>query len=72
MDQASTLFLAVSIMIIMVGMGLGLTIQDFKRIADNRKPVIIGLFNQIVLLPLVGFGLCLVFKPEPFIAIGLL
>ena len=72
MDQASTLFLAVSIMIIMVGMGLGLTIQDFKRIADNRKPVIIGLLNQIVLLPLVGFGLCLVFKPEPFIAIGLM
>ena len=34
MDQASTLFLAVSIMIIMVGMGLGLTIQDFKRIAS--------------------------------------
>ena len=49
MDQASTLFLAVSIMIIMVGMGLGLTIQDFKRIADNSKPVLIGLFNQIVL-----------------------
>ena len=72
MDQASTLFLAVSIMIIMVGMGLGLTIQDFKRIADNSKPVLIGLFNQIVLLPLVGFGLCLVFKPEPFIAIGLM
>ncbi|MDA9360313.1 bile acid:sodium symporter family protein [Flavobacteriaceae bacterium] len=72
MDQASTLFLAVSIMIIMVGMGLGLTIQDFKRIADNPKPVLIGLFNQIVLLPLVGFGLCLVFKPEPFIAIGLM
>ena len=72
MDQASTLFLAVSIMIIMVGMGLGLTLQDFKRVADHPKPVLIGLFNQIILLPLVGFGLCLVFKPEPFIAIGLM
>ena len=72
MDQASTLFLAVSIMIIMAGMGLGLTLQDFKRVAENPKPVLIGLFNQIILLPLVGFGLCLVFKPEPFIAIGLM
>jgi BASS family bile acid:Na+ symporter len=72
MDQVSTLFLAISIMIIMAGMGLGLSLQDFKRVAENPKPVFIGLFNQIVLLPLVGFGLCLVFKPEPFIAIGMM
>ena len=72
MDQASTLFLAISIMIIMVGMGLGLSLQDFKRVAKNLKPVLTGLFNQIVLLPLVGFGLCILFKPEPFIAIGLM
>ena len=72
MDQASTLFLAISIMIIMAGMGLGLTLQDFKRVAENPKPVLIGLFNQIILLPLVGFGLCVLFKPEPFIAIGLM
>lgn len=72
MDQASTLFLAISIMIIMAGMGLGLSFHDFKRVAENPKPVFIGLFNQIVLLPLVGFGLCLFFKPEPFIAIGMM
>ena len=72
MDQVSTLFLAISIMIIMAGMGLGLSLQDFKRVAENPKPVFMGLFNQIVLLPLVGFGLCLVFKPEPFIAIGMM
>ena len=72
MDQASTLFLAISIMIIMAGMGLGLTLQDFKRVAENPKPVLIGLFNQIIILPLVGFGLCVLFKPEPFIAIGLM
>ena len=35
MDKASTLFLAVSIMIIMIGMELGLALQDFKRVADN-------------------------------------
>ena len=72
MDQDSTLFLAISIMIIMAGMGLGLTLQDFKRVAENPKPVLIGLFNQIIILPLVGFGLCVLFKPEPFIAIGLM
>tara|TARA_B100000767_G_scaffold275699_1_gene314438 strand:- start:10557 stop:11411 length:855 start_codon:yes stop_codon:yes gene_type:complete len=72
MDQSSTLFLAVSIMIIMVGMGLGLSVKDFKRVVENPKPVIIGLFNQIILLPIIGFGLCLFFNPEPFIAIGLM
>jgi BASS family bile acid:Na+ symporter len=72
MDESSTLFLAVSIMIIMIGMGLGLTLQDFRRVGENPKPVLIGLFNQIILLPIIGFILCLIFKPEPFIAIGLM
>ena len=59
-------------MIIMIGMGLGLTLYDFRRVGKNPKPVLIGLFNQIILLPLIGFVLCLIFKPEPFIAIGLM
>ena len=67
MDQASTLFLAISIMIIMAGMGLGLSLHDFKRVAENPKPVFIGLFNQIVLLPLVGFGLCLFLNQNPLL-----
>lgn len=72
MDESSTLFLAVSIMIIMIGMGLGLTLQDFRQVGENPKPVLMGLFNQIILLPLIGFVLCLIFIPEPFIAIGLM
>ena len=72
MDESSTVFLAVSIMIIMIGMGLGLTLHDFRRVGENPKPVLIGLFNQIILLPLIGFVLCLIFKPEPFIAVGLM
>ena len=43
--------LNISVAIIMLGMGLSLTITDFKRIKDEPKSVMLGLFNQLVLLP---------------------
>ncbi len=45
----------ISIGIIMLGIGLKLKIEDFKRVAQSPKPIIIGLFVQSVVLPLVCF-----------------
>ena len=72
MDSSASIFLAVAIMIIMMGMGLTLTMSDFKRVAQNPKPVLLGLTNQIVLLPLVALGLIYLFQPPAFIAIGVI
>ena len=72
MDSSASIFLAVAIMIIMMGMGLTLTLADFKRVAQNPKPVLLGLTNQIVLLPLVALGLVYLFQPPAFIAIGMI
>ena len=72
MDSSASVFLAVAIMIIMMGMGLTLTLADFKRVAQNPKPVLLGLTNQIVLLPLVALGLVYLFQPPAFIAIGMI
>ena len=64
------IFLPLSLAVIMLGMGLSLTIQDFKRITVAPKPVIIGLVNQLILLPLIAFILILVFGLKTELAVG--
>ncbi|MCG2581861.1 MAG: bile acid:sodium symporter family protein, partial [Marinobacter sp.] len=44
-----------SLFLIMLGMGMTLTIKDFKRVALYPKAVAIGLTNQLLVLPIVGF-----------------
>ena len=72
MDKASTIVLASSLIIIMLGMGLSLVIDDFKRIIVYPKAILVGLVNQLILLPLIGFGIVLVFPLAPEIAIGIM
>lgn len=72
MDSTSATILAVSLMIIMLGMGLSLTIDDFKRVLKYPKAVALGLLNQIILLPLIGFVLASTFGVEPYIAVGVM
>ena len=43
-----TIILAISLIIIMFGMGLSLVKGDFIRILQNPKAIIIGLLNQII------------------------
>lgn len=64
MDNTGALILAIVLAIIMVGMGLSLTIDDFKRVAKFPKAVFIGFLNQIILLPLLGLLLINLFDPS--------
>jgi len=64
--------LNISVAIIMLGMGLSLTIADFIRIKEQPRSVAIGLFNQLVLLPLIGFGLIVAFGLKGEYAVGLM
>ena len=63
-------FLPLALAIIMLGMGLSLTLQDFRRITITPKPVLIGLVNQLILLPLIAFALILVFGLKTELAVG--
>ena len=72
MDNISTIVLAGSLVIIMFGMGLSLTLNDFTEVFVKPKAILTGLFNQLVLLPLIGFGLIAVFPVRPEIAIGVI
>ena len=69
---ATSVILPLSLAIIMLGMGLSLTISDFKNIYKFPKAVILGLFNQLIILPLIAFGLAVLFNLPPEIAVGLM
>ena len=49
-------FLPFTIAMIMLSMGLGLVVDDFRRIFDKPRAVLVGLASQLVLLPVLGFG----------------
>lgn len=72
MDSLSTLILVIALSIIMMGMGLSLTIDDFKRVLKYPLAVFIGFLNQIILLPLIGYGLIVLLGVESNIAIGVM
>ncbi len=72
MNNTGTLIVAISLMIIMFGMGLSLTREDFKRVARNPKAVVLGLLNQLVFLPIIGFVLVSTLDLMPEIAIGIM
>ncbi|MCK4921870.1 MAG: bile acid:sodium symporter family protein [Bacteroidales bacterium] len=72
MDKASTIFLASSLIIIMLGMGLSLVFADFKRIIVYPKAIFVGLANQLILLPIIGFTIAIIFPMRPEIAIGIM
>lgn len=72
MDSTSTIILIVALFIIMTGMGLSLTGDDFKRVLKEPKAVFIGFLNQIILLPLIAYGLTQVIDVDPTVAVGIM
>jgi BASS family bile acid:Na+ symporter len=68
----TTLVLPIALALIMLGMGLSLKQEDFQRITQQPKAVSIGLLSQILLLPIIGFGITQVVAMPPAIAAGLM
>lgn len=74
MNQSIVLsvFLPVSLGVIMLGLGLGLTLADFKRVLVYPKAVIVALMCQLIVLPIACFGLCYAFQLPPVYAVGMM
>jgi len=58
--------------LMMLGVALELTIDDFKRIITSPKAPVIGLAAQFILLPAFTFLLVLIIQPHPSIALGMM
>lgn len=71
-SQLTTVGLPIALAIIMFGLGLDLTLADFRRIGRHPKAVAIALVCQVVVLPAICFGLVLAFDLDPLLAIGML
>lgn len=63
--------LPIAIMIIMCGIGLTLTLADFRRIRENPRPVLIGILGHYALLPVLGFVVAWAFALPTEMAVGL-
>ena len=58
--------------VVMFSIAIDLKPEDFKRLAHAPKPLVAGLFSQFVVLPVLTFGLVLLLRPQPSIALGLI
>ncbi len=56
----------------MFSLGLGLTGEDFKRVALQPKAFAVGAFSQIVILPIVAYVVAIGFGLPPELAVGLM
>lgn len=56
----------------MFGLGLSLTTEDFRRVARSPRAVVVALGLQVLVLPVVAFGLVTVFDVPPLLAVGVM
>lgn len=68
----TAVLMPISLGIIMLGLGLSLTLDDFKRVIVYPKAVIIGLACQMLVLPLVCAAIAHAFGLGPELAVGLM
>jgi BASS family bile acid:Na+ symporter len=71
-NMLATVFLPIALGIIMLGLGLSLKIEDFTRVLKFPKAVVIGLFCQMLLLPLICFGIAVGLGLKAELAVGLM
>ena len=71
-DTQGLWVLNITLAIIMFGFALWITVDDFKRLFKSPKIVLIGIFSQFILFPLLTFILVNIIDPIPSIALGMI
>lgn len=69
---AITLGLPTALVIIMLGLGLSLRVDDFTRCLARPRPLLVGLFCQVLILPTLCFALVYLSDLPPAIAVGMM
>lgn len=65
-------FMVMALSLVMLGMGLTLKIEDFKRILEVPWAIALGAVSQYTIMPFVGWGLAKLLDLEPDLAVGLI
>ncbi|WP_369254869.1 bile acid:sodium symporter family protein [Geodermatophilus amargosae] len=72
MDSAlSTVALPAALAVIMFGLGLSLTVDDFVRVTRRPRAAVVALGLQLLVLPALCFGLVTAVGLEPVLAVGM-
>ncbi|GAA4281575.1 bile acid:sodium symporter family protein [Gaetbulibacter aestuarii] len=71
-DAGALLGLNIALAIVMFGVALNITLNDFKILMRQPKLVLVGLLSQFVLLPFFTFLLVSLVNPQPSIALGMI
>ena len=58
--------------LIMLGLGLGLKVEDFTRVLKTPKDFFVGFISQLIILPIIAYLLIIILKAPPEIAIGVM
>ena len=64
--------LPIALAIIMFGLGLSLEVGDFRRVARTPRAVVVALGLQVLVLPVIAFGLVVAFDLDPLLAVGVM
>ena len=72
MGIVTDVILPLSLAFIMFSLGLGLSVNDFTRVFFKPRDFLIGLFFQIIVLPIVAIILVLFWPLSPELAIGVM
>ena len=72
MNIVTDVILPLALAFIMFALGLGLTGEDFLRVARQPRDFFVGTFSQIILLPIIAFILVKLWPISPELAIGVM
>jgi len=72
MNIVTDVILPLALAFIMFSLGLGLTGNDFLRVLKKPRDFFVGVFSQIILLPIVGFIIIKIWAISPELAIGVM
>ena len=70
--EIATKLAPLGLAIIMLGLGLGLTVQDFIRVVKIPKDFLVGFISQLVLLPIVALSIALILNLSAELSVGLM
>ena len=71
-DEGQLSLLNLCLGFLMFGVALDIDFSSFKKVLKNPKSLGVGLFSQLIILPLLTLGLIYLLKPHPSLAMGML
>lgn len=68
----NAVLMPIALGVIMLGLGLHLTLDDFRRVVTYPRAILVGLLCQVLVLPAVAYGIAKLFALPPELAVGLM